>query len=49
MSPYMAYLLGLLTFLLIMLPFWIMSTFSYIVSEAYYGIFCTQAISHIQS
>jgi hypothetical protein len=44
MSPYLAYLLGLLTVLVIVVPLWLLSTRYQGVADAYRRIFCDQAL-----
>jgi hypothetical protein len=44
MSPYLAYFLGLITVLVILLPFWVLSMRFRSVSGAYKSLFCNQAI-----
>lgn len=46
MSPYLAYLLGLLTVLLIVIPFWVLSMNYQVVSDSYLTIFCKQAYTY---
>lgn len=48
MSPFGAYLLGLLTMLIIIIPFWVLSMGYLYVSDAYLKIFCSQALTYIQ-
>lgn len=42
MSPYLAYVLGILTVILIFLPFWLLSQTSEGVANAYSSVFCDQ-------
>lgn len=47
MNPYMAYLLGLLTFIIVFFPIWILSSSSYVISQVYFAIVCSQAASYL--
>ena len=42
MSVYLAYILGILTVILIFLPFWLLSQTSSGVATAYSTVFCDQ-------
>lgn len=44
MSPYVAYLLGLFTILIILIPFYVMSMRFKGVSNVYKDVLCNQAI-----
>lgn len=44
MSPYLAYLLGVLTVLIIVVTFWVLSARFKNVSDVYQSIFCDQTI-----
>lgn len=44
MSPYAAYVLGILTILVILIPWWILSMRSTSVSNAYSKVFCNQIV-----
>lgn len=46
MSPYLAYLLGLMTVLLIIIPFWVLSMDYPVVSNSYLNLFCKQAYTY---
>jgi len=45
MSPYVAYFLGILTVLIIIVPFWVLSIRFESVATAYRAIFCDQALT----
>lgn len=44
MSALMAYFIGILTILVIILPFWVLSMRSQSVSDTYKAVFCNQAL-----
>lgn len=42
MSPYLAYFLGLITLIVIFLPFWLLAQNNLEVAKIYNNIFCSQ-------
>lgn len=42
MDPLFAYILGIITAIIIFLPFWVLSGFSPTVASAYSEVFCDQ-------
>lgn len=45
-SPYAAYLLGLLTVFVILIPFWTLSMGYAPISKVYLAAFCSQALTY---
>ena len=45
MSPFIAFILGMLTILIIIIPFWVMSMRVEVIAKYYNYIFCNQSIS----